>query len=434
MGPMSLGWRRVAAISSLLLAGAIVAVLALRGFGVSVAIGPFASPTPPVATNPPIPPSDVPSADPGEVFGAIATQVQALRMLPDPGMGPVEVITRAELGQRLRDLLLADWSAEQQAADNLTLRGLGLLTATQDVVALTERLYGEQVLGYYDPQARQMVIVSDAGNGPAVEITYAHEYTHALQDAAFDAETTREAVGDEYDRRLALVALAEGDATTSMVLWALDHLTTEELLGVSQVPVPDAVGIPAWMVHEVEFPYTAGAGFVARLYETGGWDAVNAAYGDPPRSSEQVLHYEAYVADEPVVTVSAPDLEGLGTALGGEWRTVRETTLGEAWVGWWLEAIGADGRLIVRAAPGWGGDRISVASGPDGAWALAWHVGWDVPLDVTEFDDAYTRIVDELPFAAELVPLGATDVLVVHASSPQILDAAVELATSSAAR
>ena len=31
-----------------------------------------------------------------------------------------------------------------------------------------------------------MVVVTDAGLTPGAQITYAHEFTHAMQDAAFD--------------------------------------------------------------------------------------------------------------------------------------------------------------------------------------------------------------------------------------------------------
>jgi len=424
---MSLLRRRLMAAVVLLLAATMVTLLTLRGLGVPIALGPFASPTPVVATDPTPDPSPAVSVDPAVVFAEIEAQVREGRMLPGAPIGVAEVISRDELAERLSGLLLADWSIEERAADNLTLRGLGLLAPGQDIVELTERLYAGQVLGYYDSEADQMVVVSDAGIGPAVQISYAHEYTHALADAAFDLSAAADGVDGEYDRELALLSLTEGDATTAMVLWALDQLSVEELLGVSQVPVPDAVGIPAWMIRELEFPYTVGAQFVARLVQTGGWDAVDAAYADPPTSSEQVLHYEKYATDEPPVTVTAPDLDGLSAALGGSWRQVQQTTLGEAWIGLWLEAIGGDSRFTPRAAAGWGGDRISVMAGDDGAWAIAWRVAWDVPLDVTEFVDVYDEVRADLPFPAAVEMLGDRELVIVHASSAAVLAAATSL-------
>ncbi len=44
-----------------------------------------------------------------------------------------------------------------------------------------------QVAGLYDDTTKRMYVVTETGEiGPAEKITYAHEYTHALQDQAFD--------------------------------------------------------------------------------------------------------------------------------------------------------------------------------------------------------------------------------------------------------
>ena len=58
------------------------------------------------------------------------------------------------------------------------------------------------------------------------------------------------------------------------------------------------------------FPYREGAQFVAALLDVGWWPAVNAAYLDPPVSTEQILHPEKYIQnprDDPQ-TVLLPDL------------------------------------------------------------------------------------------------------------------------------
>jgi hypothetical protein len=409
MRPMPPLAKRLAALSVLLLSLAIIAVLGLRGMGFQVGFGPFANPTPEVSTATPEPSGPAPSQDALAVFGQIEEQVRDLRDLPAADIGPPEILTRAELAHVLPTLL-------EPPLDNFTLQALGLLSADQDVVALTEQLYTAQVLGFYDFDAKRMVVVTDAGLTPAARITYAHEYTHALQDAAFDSSAELVAAGGQRDGELALLGLEEGDATTAMVLWAIGHLSAQELAGITETPVPDMTGIPNWMVRLLEFPYLSGAEFVGRLYASGGWDAVNAAYDDLPASTEQVLHPQKYIDSEAPVEV-----EGIhvGALFGTE---ESDTTLGEAWMSIWLEGLGVPQAAAEVAADGWGGDHLTVASDVGDNWALAWRIAWDAPIESTEFETAYAGVQEGLPFATRLIHVSDRETVVLHASSADLLE------------
>jgi hypothetical protein len=414
MRPMSSVARRLAAVSVLLLSLAIIAVLGLRATG----IGLLASPTPLPATATPGPSEPAPSQDLLTAFGTIEEQVQQLRGLPAADIGPPQILTRVQLAEVLPALL-------EPALDNASLRALGLLTADQDIVALTEQLYLAQVAGYYDFDAKRMVVVSDAGLTPEAQITYAHEYTHALQDAAFDSSAAQEAVSGQRDRELALLALEEGDAITSMVLWAIGHLSAEELAGVAQTPVPDMSGIPPWMVRLLEFPYLSGAEFVGQLYASGGWDAVDAAYAELPVSTEQVLHPAAYTDHEAPLPAEPLDL---WSVLGADWEHASDTALGEAWIAIWLQGIGVTQSAADRAAAGWGGDRLTVATNADGGWTLGWRLAWDTPADAGEFETAYAGVQSRLPFATRLVEVSDRETVVLQASSPDLLETIASLA------
>jgi len=414
MRPMSRLARRAAGLTVLLLSLAIVAVLGMQATG----IGLVASPTPVPATATPQPTEPAASQDLLAAFDEIERQVVELRGLPAADIGPPQLMTRAELAKVLPALL-------EPALDNATLRALGLLTADQDIVALTEQLYVAQVAGYYDFDAKRMVVVTDAGLTPEAQITYAHEYTHALQDAAFDSSAAQDAVAGKRDQELALLGLEEGDATTAMVLWAIGHLTPEELAGVAQTPVPDMSGIPPWMVRLLEFPYLSGAEFVGQLYASGGWAAVDAAYGRLPASTEQVLHPAAYADGEARV---AEDPLDLWSAVGADWAHASDTTLGEAWIAIWLEGIGVSRGIADKAAAGWGGDRLTVATVANGSWALGWRIAWDAPADATEFEAAYGEVDAGLPFSARLVHVSDRETIVLQASSADLLEKIAALA------
>jgi hypothetical protein len=408
---------RIAGGAVLLLSLAIVAVVGLHGMGFEIGLEPQPSSTA-VASATPRPSGPLSSQDQLTVLARIEQEVQELRGLPAAKIGPPQVMTRAELAKVLPGLL-------EPALDNASLRALGLLSADQDIVALTNQLYTAQVLGYYDFDVKKMVIVSDAGLTPAADITYAHEYTHALQDAAFDSGAAQKTVAGQRDRELALLGVEEGDATTVMVLWAIGHLSADEIAAITETPVPDMTGIPAWMVQLLEFPYLSGAQFVGQLHASGGWEAVNAAFATLPSSTEQILHPAKYVGGEGPKAVAALDLVGV---LGKDWTAVPATTMGEEWIDVWLGGIGVPQGTAGQAAAGWGGDELAVATAGDGRWALGWRIAWDAPTDATEFETAYAGVQSKLPFATRVVHVSDRETIVLHASSAAVLDSIAALA------
>jgi hypothetical protein len=357
------------------------------------------------------------SQDVAGAFAEIEEQVRALRGLPAPEIGPAEIIDRAALATELEELLAAEWTDEELADANLTLRAMGLLTPDQDLRELSQALLADQVIGFYDPLEERMVVVSDEGLSVLARITYAHEYTHALQDAAFRSFDEREALTDD-DAILARQALEEGDASVVMIRWALGHLAPEELQEVAAVPQPDTSGVPGWMLRQLQFPYLAGATFVAGLLGSGDWAAVNDAYTRAPVSTEQVIHPEKYLAgEEPVGVEPVP----LAAELGAGWDEIAPTTIGEAMIDIWLVELGAAQADGTPAAAGWGGDRLTVARGPDGSWAMAWRIAWDSASEADEFAAVHAGVAPGSGVGATLLRPSATETLVLHASSAGVL-------------
>ncbi len=413
--------RRLVALLVVVLLVVGVAFLALRGMGWQIGLGEHS--VEPLATATPLPSvsaSAGPSAsqDPQAVFARIEDEVRAIRQLPRPEIGPAEVIDRDQLEEELRAIFDADYPPERRAADNVMLRALGLLEADQDVADLQLALLTDQVIGFYDDTERRMVVVSEGGADATARITYAHEYTHALQDAAFGLDALETDALGEDDRNLARISLVEGDASLAMVLWAItdDKAAFAEVM---EQPVPDMSGIPGWMVDQLAFPYTAGANFVNELYMNGGLDAVDAAFDDPPASTEQVLHPELYTDGEEPIRVAAVDV---AAALGDGWEAVPSTTLGEGMIAIWLTHLGVDRADADDAAAGWGGDRLSAASGPDGAVALALRLAFDAKAEADDFERVYGELADGLPFAARMERVADDTIVVVQASEPALAD------------
>jgi hypothetical protein len=412
----------------------IVTVLVLRAAGAPIGLGPEVSPSVTPAPSPSASPSVEPSASPSvspspassaealEVLTAIEEQVEEIRELPPAEIGPADIITREQLRQELLEEFEESYPQEERTADNVTLRAMGLLGPDEDIAELQLDLLGEGVLGFYDDREKRMVIVSDAGVDAEAKFTYAHEYTHALQDAAFPGALEIDPDEDD-DVALARTALFEGDATNAMILWAIQNLSQDELLEISQTPLPDTTGIPDWLVEVTTFPYIDGLTWV-QLLSGGGQDmaAIDDAFADPPVSTEQIIHFEKWLDREEPMALTDP---ALAAGLGDGWEEVETTTIGEAFLRIILASYGEDAGDAGAAAEGWGGDRLVVASGPDEAFALAWRLAWDSAAEAEEFAAAYARVSPGFDFPVQLVSVSDTEHLVVHASSDEILDEAL---------
>ena len=348
------------------------------------------TPAPTAAGTSPALPSATP-ADPAAVYGAIAAEVEQLR-----GLQPTADVAPAVLDQAtLTKNLTADFdksnpaSAIAQSEEELV--GLGLLPAGTDLRSTILAFQAGQVLGYYSPDEHKLFVVSRAGGiGPTQRLTYAHEFTHQLQDQHFNLKSLALDAKDQGDRGLARLSLVEGDAVSVQTAWMTTALTKDELaqvLAESLDPTAMAAlqNAPPILRETSLFPYTAGLAFVQTLMAGGGYPAVDAAFRQPPASTEQILHPEKYTAHEAPVEVSVPG--SLSGPLGAGWSEAGRDTLGEEFLRIWLTQLGAPQQAF-GAAAGWGGDRLALFEGPGGAVQLVVVSAWDTSADADEFANA----------------------------------------------
>ena len=436
--------RTAVAVATGLLAVAIVAVLLLSGDGGPIGRPPAASSAPSSSAEPDAttgPGTDAsPSATASPIAGEdeiqamlteIEEQVLEIRGLPAPDIGPAELISREELTVELEELFAEQYPPDARERDNRVLRAFGLLGPDEDVGELQLDLLSAQVVGFYDQTEERMVVVSDTGLDANAKITYAHEYTHALQDAAFGLDTLEtDAVGED-DRGLARVALIEGDATVTMLAWALRHLSQAELGEIGSTPIPDTADVPGWMMSQLIFPYVAGQEWILAMMSDAGaspldpdFAPVDAAFGEPPESTAQVLDYQKWVERIQPVEVELPEL---ARSLGSGWEEVTASSVGQATTGIVLEHFGVEAPEVGAATDGWAGDRAVVAFGPDDEFALAWRSTWETEDDAIEFESAYDAALEQLGFPA-LVSREGDTVLVAHAASEDVLRRTVEAA------
>jgi hypothetical protein len=362
----------------------------------SPATSPAAAVCDETATGVPAATSD--ATDPNAaVYAEIEGQVQQLR-----GIEAATSVARGLFDQQglcayLRTSFSDDNPAELVQAAETLYKHLLLMPADASLENLYLDMLTSQVAGLYDDKTKHMYVVTeDGGIGPTEEVTYAHEYTHALQDQRFVLKGIVGEALDQGDRTLARSALVEGDATLLMTLWAQQHLTPAELgaLAGAVDPASQAVldSMPAILKDPLLFPYTSGLTLALNAFADGGFGAVDALYAKPPDSTEQLLHADKLALREAPVSVAFPD--DLATRLGDGWKVSMQDTFGELQLGIILKEGGASSPL--DAAAGWGGDRVALLEGPDGKVAVVLDTAWDTAADADEFATALDSTMNRL--------------------------------------
>ncbi len=417
--------------------GALAIVLAV----VLTACGPAVSPTPTSspASSAPAPPAGSAGASAGPtagadaeaIYSAIEEAIVALRELdPEADVDP-QLLSEEELKQRTQESFTEDNPPELIRANEVLYRALGMLDEDASLTDLYVELLGSQVAGFYEPESDELYVVARSGElGVSERVTYAHEFTHALQDQHFDLQSFELDQIGHGDQSVARLALIEGDATAAMFFWAQSALTPEqalELLEVSADPEAQAIlaRMPPILRESLTFPYEQGLQLVLRLQGAGGgWEAVDDAYDDPPASTEQVMHPEKYDEREAPVEVDLP--ADLAAQMGQGWSATYEDTFGEFQFQVWLRNA-LDAATGNPAAAGWGGDRFAVLEGPDDAWALVMKTDWDSVEDATEFQGAAATAVGDGAHPGTVLPDGRS-VLIVIAADGDTLNAAASAA------
>jgi len=248
---------------------------------------------------------------------------------------------------------------------------------------------------------KAMYVVKGETFGGNEKITYAHEYTHVLQDQIYDFHGglgyTDENCQIDSERCAGILSLIEGDAVLTESLWFQTYATEKDYTDILdfyesyESPVFDSA--PNYMQEDFIFPYMQGQAFVQSLYDQGGYAAIDQAYQNVPVSTEQILHPELYPNDKPI-PVMLPDLTD---TLGEGWTELDRNVMGE-WFTYLILAHASDPNFRVNdsvamnAAEGWGGDTYLVYINEETEEIILVMVStWDTPRDLDEFYEAFMQ-------------------------------------------
>ena len=293
-------------------------------------------------------------------------------------------------------------------AFNVALRLLHLIGPDDDILELVSEDDGSSILGLYLFKENRLVLIADSGADidPFNEMILVHEYVHSFQDSAFDSEKLYGlAENDDNDGRTeydtTVSCLKEGDASLTVVLYM------EEVYGDDwqDVVFTDDVDedeeaeatLPPALERYNSFNYIECTRFVNTLYRDGGWEAVNAAYQNPPRTTEQILHPDKFLAREASRNPAPASIED---TLGEGWSLFDLSPFGEFDVYNYLATILEDEFVAAQAADGWGSgstalyvqDQDDIVGDPTVLVHL--RLDWDSTLDFLEFLAVFGEVIN----------------------------------------
>lgn len=333
----------------------------------------------------PAPVASAPAPDPRKAsvllahIAKVLDQAGTLRGLPAKRPVKGAVLSRPELLAQLKKHVQEEVPHEAIVREGDALKLAGVLDKGLDYEGIMFRLLEEQLAGFYSPQDETMSLAGDLDEDMA-DATLIHELIHALQDQYFDLKPGSKYHPGQSDLAFAHSALAEGDATSAMTDFMLggaakQMVPTEKseatMTLAMQSAMPDFA--PVILQRSLVAPYVTGLRFVNAQRRKSGWESVNAAWKDPPKTSEQILHPDKYDKREPELMVPAPSLQ----AFGPGWIRDDDDTSGE--LGYLLVLESWLGhRRAAELVQGWGGDRsATLREGATGSVALIEHLRFD---------------------------------------------------------
>jgi len=323
---------------------------------------------------------------------AIEESVSALRGLDFQSPVEYKRIPREDLRNYIASKLDVQYSSEEFQNYELALKRMGLIPKTMNLRESVTALLSEQVAAFYDQDEHHLYTFPEFDLSNNMQrMILAHELVHALQDQHFGLQKLPLRAKNNDDASLAAAALVEGDATYQMGVYLRENYQAAQWLSDARTlltqPMERVQAAPPYLRDSLLFPYQEGQLFVSELHARGGNAAIDAAFSDPPESSEQILHPEKYMQtprDRPQTVTFTFKPEP-------EWKKIHQNVVGELGIRALLEES-LSPEKAQRASAGWGGDAYVLYSAGNDRWVLVWQTVWDTERDAREFFDAMEEL------------------------------------------
>ena len=217
---------------------------------------------------------------------------------------PSETLTKAEFAKLVEEGVSDAEEDKGTRAAELTLKMFGLVPWNYNLARESADLIEEQAAAFYDIKKKRLFVLDSVPDGPEQRVALAHELAHALADQQFGLRKFIESAKDD-DAATARESVIEGQA--SWLSWAY---MAEQAGGLPEVPAsllnelsdvgatgedfPVLERTPLYIRESLTFPYTEGMRFQDSIYRDLGSAAFDRLFRNPPLSTQEILHPEAY--------------------------------------------------------------------------------------------------------------------------------------------
>jgi hypothetical protein len=310
---------------------------------------------------------------------------------------PVKYFDKKKLKTYVEVLFEKEYPDALAEKEELFLRLMGFVkNANIDLNKERIKIFIDNAGGLYNEKTGELIVLEEYRETNYMNsMILVHELRHGIQDQYFDLSKLLGACtpSDFDDRRLALLAAIEGDATLILLKFGdfdpgtlVSNYKADALLSFSprgnNARVSNA---PDIVKHRLTMPYIEGLKFVNYILKKKKWKGVNKILESPPVSSEQVLHPAKYLKKEMPVRVDIRfKPEGYTLYHSG--------VIGE----YYLNILLLTKNTYMDYAAGWGGDRFEIyRKAPRSSYFFIWESLWDTEEACANFYHVFKLFLEK---------------------------------------
>lgn len=305
---------------------------------------------------------------------------------------PVKYLNRAQIKNYIERLFESDYPDEMAGKEEEVIWLMGFTSEKIALKSLRKTIILENIGGMYNEKTKELLAVEEFRDvGMLNASALVHELRHAIQDQHFQLAALLGDLSDFDDRKLAVLAAVEGDATLLMIRQlGFDPeligaaFSPENVLSFSALAgASSLMSAPDIIKYQLLMPYLEGMKFSRAIFKEKKWKGLNQVLKRKPLSSEQILHPQKYLAGENPQTV----FTGFRPSRG---ELVHSGVIGE----YFLNVLLKNGPEIADAAAGWGGDLFSLYRQGDSR-LLLWEAHWDTGADCSRFYADFQKFLEK---------------------------------------